>query len=143
MKLCLAALILCLGLAGCAGRTATRTESILADITTLTAAVQIFGPFTSQNTLDAGRTRTVWEFSHIFQAPAMEQERDIIVGYDRDGYPVFRTITVYTPPHQELQNCRIDVLAEPDGRIIQASSRGNSCDRLLMPEGREAVKTPR
>ncbi len=139
MKTFLAAILLSLVLAGCAGRPATRTEAILTQISDLTAARQIFGPPTAENPLDGGQVRAVWDFSRVFNAPARTVERDVIVGYDHDGYPVFRTVSVYMPPHGEFQNCRIDVVAGPDGRILHASSQGNSCDLLLTPQGREAI----
>ncbi len=139
VKALLAALVLCLVSVGCASRPATRTEAILTQISDLTAAEQIFGPATTKSSLGGGGVRAVWSFSRVFNAPARTVDRDVFVGYDSDGYPVYRTVTMYVPPHGEFQNCRIDVTAGPDGRIIQSSAQGNSCDLLLTPQGREAV----
>ena len=142
MKILFAACILCVALAGCAGRSTDRTGSILKDITSLAAAEQIFGPATSKTPLDDGQVRAVWEFSQVFNAPARIEQREVFIGYDRDGFAVFRTVSVYVPPHEEFRDCRIDMVAGPNGALSHTASQGNSCDLLLTPQGREtAAKT--
>ncbi len=129
--------LLCLGLTACAAR--TRTEAILTQISDLSAAEQIFGPATAKTTSEGGSQRAVWEFSRVFQAPGSVQDRQIFLGYDSDGYPIIKTVQVFVPPHQEPQNCRIEIIADPNGKITHAVSSGNSCDILLTPAGRAAA----
>ncbi len=124
-----AALVLVLLSAACAPK--SRLDAALDNLTDVSAARQFFGEPDFQAPMADGRIRYDWQRSGQTFVPGQYVEREIFVGYDEDGYPVIWRQNVFVPAHNQELSCRLSLIADQAGRVLQKSREGNDCDALL------------
>ena len=123
----LAACILFL-LAGCA---TTKMDRLMPHVENMQLARHYFGEPTSKNVLPNGETRSEWLLDRVAQVPGQYVEQKIFVGYDRDGFPVYYTRQVFVPAHMARQYCRLAIISGKDGKVLEASWEGDSCEDMM------------
>lgn len=119
----------CLGvtLSGCAS---TAMDRLMPRVETMSVARHYFGEATSVRELADGGTRSEWILDRTTQIPGQDVEQTIFVGRDRDGYIKRVTRTVFVPAHMVRQYCRLTIIADKNGRVLESSWHGDSCDAL-------------
>ena len=90
-----------------------------------------FGEPTSKSVLPNGETRSEWLLDRVAQVPGQYVEQKIFVGYDRDGFPVYYTRQVFVPAHMARQYCRLAIISGKDGKVLEASWEGDSCEDMM------------
>ena len=115
-------------LSGCAG---TAMDRLMPHIETMGLAKHYFGEPTGRSALPNGGTRSEWLLDRVAQVPGQNVEEKIFAGYDRDGFPVYYTRVVFVPAHFARQYCRLTIVADKQGNILESSWDGNSCEDLM------------
>lgn len=123
------AVILALALfsGGCAR---SQMQKILPHVNTMVVAHHYFGYPTRSETLTNGTIRHEWVLDRAFQHPGGIETQKIYVGHDRDGYRKYIEKDVYVKPWVEQQYCRLQIIADENGRVLDSAWEGRSCDDL-------------
>lgn len=121
------ALGVALALGGCAG---TQMRQIAPKMSNMVIARHYFGEPARSEELPDGTMRHEWLLDRVFNHPGGMETRNVYVGHDRDGYREYVEEEVYVSPWQEQQYCRMEVIADREGRIFNVSWEGRNCDEL-------------
>lgn len=116
-------------LSGCA---TTKMDRLMPHVETMQLARHYFGEPTSKSVLPSGETRNEWLLDKVTQVPGQYVEKKILAGYDRDGFPVYYIRNVFVPSHQERQRCRLEILSDREGRVLQSSWEGDGCEAMMV-----------
>jgi hypothetical protein len=116
-------------LAGCAAGTAM--DRLMPHVETLQLARHYFGEPGDASVAADGAERREWLLDRVTPVPGQDVHEKIFMGYDRDGYPVYFTRAYFVPEHAVRQRCRLTMLFDQQGRTLQSSWEGDSCDELL------------
>lgn len=112
---------------GCAR---TQMQKIMPDVTHMVVARHYFGEPTRSLDLPDGTKRHEWILDRVFQHPGGIETQRIYVGHDRDGYREYYERDVYVPPWSEQQYCRMSLIANAEGAVLQTEWEGSHCDDL-------------
>jgi hypothetical protein len=123
------ALFALLLLSACAGGTMAR---LMPHIENMQLAKHYFGEPSSVSTLPDGKERNEWLLDRVSSVPGQYVEQEIFVGYDRSGFPVYYTRKIFVPEHLTGQFCRLIIIADKNGRTLESSWEGRSCDELAI-----------
>lgn len=94
-------------------------------------ALHYFGPPTSESTLPDGNTRYEWVLDRTIQKPGQIVVQQVRMwGRDSDGFPRYREREVFVPAHTVYQNCRMVMILDAEGKVLESVWQGNSCDEL-------------
>jgi hypothetical protein len=115
--------------AGCA----TRFERVLAEVRTADDALSRFGRPSAEEILSGERVRREWTVHEDELVPGQYVSRDIYAGHDREGYLVFLTQWIFVPEHIRQKRCRLTLVSDPAGVLLEQHWQGNACERLLVP----------
>ena len=94
-------------------------------------ATHYFGQPTSKTELPGGGTRSEWLMDRVTQVPGQYVEQKIFMGTDRDGFPRYYIRKVFVPAHMARQYCRLEIVADKDGGILESSWEGDSCEHMM------------
>lgn len=117
----------CLLLGACAR---TQMDKIMPDVSTMTTARHYFGEPSSSEELADGAVRHEWLLDRVFQQAGGIETRQVYVGHDSDGYREYVEQDVYVSPYKEKQYCRLEIIADKNGRVLRSSWQGSHCDYL-------------
>ena len=120
---------LALLLSGCV--TGGSVGRLLPNMGTMYVAEHYFGAPASSQPLAGGGMRHEWLLDRDVLEPPQYEVRRVYVGHDRDGFPVYEDVEFYVPERLVHQYCRIRVTADREGRILDTSMEGPSCEKLL------------
>ena len=126
----LIALIACaaLALSGCV---TTKMDRLMPHVENMKLASHYFGEPTGKSDLPDGKTRNEWLLDRVSQVPGQDVEQKILAGYDSDGFPVYVTCTVFVPAHMARQYCRLEIVTDKSGAILESTWEGDSCEDLM------------
>lgn len=131
LRLSLVFFLLCLALPCCAPSGARSVSRMLDSVGTVPVAKHYLGePHVSRQLAD-GKTRHEWSMDRVVRESAHYETRRVLIGYDRDGFPVFEDIEYFIPERDVRQTCRIVALADAQGNILEHSAEGAHC-RLMF-----------
>jgi len=131
VRLFLSLLLFCILLPGLLSSCASRISGIMPKIATLQEARSYLGePARSTSTSD-GRVFHTWLLDHSVFEPGQYITQQIYVGHDRDGYRKYIEREVWVPAHRAGKYCRVSIVTDMDGKVVQSSWEGNACDALL------------
>jgi hypothetical protein len=150
-------LSLLLAAGGCATGPVAR---LMPHIETLDLAESYFGPPTSSRPVAGGETgfpRTArgdsrqnsadalpaeadgdsdreyeWLLDDVTTVPGQDVVERFLVGTDRQGFPVYYERIRWVPAHPAQRFCRVRLLADARGRILDRSVEGGDCEDLLI-----------
>ncbi len=117
-------------------------DSRLPDVASIDEAEHVFGPPTGQRVAEGGDTVSVWEFDRYEQVPGQYVDEKEFLGYDGDGFPVYRLKRYWVPFHVVGQYCRLEIVSGPSGAVGKLNWDGNACDYLLTEQGRKKAYAP-
>ena len=105
-------------------------QRIVPHVSNMVIAHHYFGKPTQSTELADGTVRHEWLLDRVFQQPGGLETRRIYVGHDRDGYRKYIEEEVYVRPWKEQQYCRLVIIADKGGAVLQADWDGYTCDEL-------------
>ena len=115
-------------LSGCA---TTKMDRLMPHVETMQLATHYFGAPTSKSDLPNGGARNEWLLDQVTQVPGQYVEQRIFVGYDCDGFPVYYTRNVFVPAHMARQYCRLVIVADKNGNVLESTWEGDSCEEMM------------
>ena len=123
-------------LAGCAllllsGCATTKMDRLMPHVETMQLATHYFGVPTSKSDLSNGGARNEWLLDQVTQVPGQYVEQKIFVGYDYDGFPVYYTRNVFVPAHMARQYCRLVIVSDKAGNVLESTWEGDSCEDMM------------
>ncbi|MDR2604730.1 MAG: hypothetical protein LBC55_05195 [Desulfovibrio sp.] len=72
-----------------------------------------------------------WLLDDVTTVPGQDVVERLLVGNDRQGFPVYYERIRWVPAHQARRFCRVRLFADAQGRILSRSAEGNDCEDLL------------
>lgn len=113
--------------AGCAR---TQMQQIAPKLSNMVIVRHYFGEPTRSERLADGSIRHEWVLDRVFQHAGGSQTQKIYVGHDSDGYREYREVDVDVLPWKERQYCRMQAIADTEGRVLDVFWEGTHCDEL-------------
>ena len=112
---------------GCAPGGVNSVTRMLDSVGNMSVARHYLGePHVSRKMTDGG-TLYEWSMDRVERESAHYETRRVLIGHDRDGFPVFEDIDYFIPERDVRQTCRITVLADASDNIREHNSSGTHC----------------
>lgn len=111
----------------CAGKTASELPRIK---TFAEARAALGAPGASTERPD-GLLAHEWVLDQSEFVPGQYVIQQIYIGHDRDGYRKYHEREVWVPAHRSGKYCRIVMLADAAGQVLNSTYEGNACDALF------------
>lgn len=119
--------LFCLLLAGCAASGVSSVNRMLDSAGNMSVARHYLGDPHVSRKAPGGGTQYEWNMNQVVRESAHYETRRVLVGHDRDGYPVFEDIEYYIPDRDVHRTCRIVVLADAQDSILEHRAEGSHC----------------
>ena len=131
VRILLSLLLFCILLPGLFSSCASRISGIMPKIDSLQEARSHLGEPTSSSVKSDGRVFHTWLLDHTVFEPGQYITQRLYVGHDRDGYRKYIEREVWVPAHRAGKYCRVSIVTDMDGKVLQSSWEGNACDDLF------------
>lgn len=124
--------IACLLLTGCAPSGVSSVNRMLNSVGNMSVARHYLGEPHVSRQLAAGGTRYEWNLDRVVRESAHYETRRVLLGYDRDGFPVFEDIEYYIPERDVHQTCRVTVITDTQDNILEHTAEGSHCHLMYQ-----------
>lgn len=126
--------MLCLLLVCCAGCAPkqSRIERVMPAMRDMNAVQRALGSPSTSRELADGATEHQWLLdSSYHEQGRWVREKSPWVRHDKDGYRVEVYRDVWYPPRDVTKYCRITIVADKTGKVVNRQWEGYSCDELV------------